>query len=133
MRAPAQQYTDVLSAQPGRGEKHRGERAFARCDETHRAPASARTRMCGPGQAPWTAAWFRADAQRTTALGARPFWLLFGALRRRSGANSGAGPKGGGQDARSHAKKVARSTKWSESCGSIEKKKQGARSKWIPA
>jgi len=33
------------------------------------------------------------------------FLVTFWALRRRSGANGGAGPKGGGQDARSHAKK----------------------------
>jgi hypothetical protein len=57
--------------------------------------------------------WVSPDARPGTAFGARPFWLLFGALRRRSGANGGAGPKGEGQslprtrsgDARSHAKK----------------------------
>src|SRR5262249_50669615 len=50
--APAQQYRDVLSAQPGRGEKRRA-----------------------PG---------RADARPSIALGARPFWLLFGAMPKSS-------------------------------------------------
>jgi hypothetical protein len=60
--ALAKQYMDVLSEQPGHGEKHRAVRI--------------------------------ADAKRATAPGARPFWLLFGALRRRSGANGAAGPEG---------------------------------------
>ena len=90
--ALAKQYMDVLSEQPGAGEKRRGEPGFdARCVEAHLAPASARTRMCGPGSAPGMAACHAHDANQTTASGARPFWLLFGALRRRSGANSAAG------------------------------------------
>jgi hypothetical protein len=46
------------------------------------------------------------DARRALLSGCPSLWSLSlgQALRRRSGANSGAGPKGGGQDARSHGK-----------------------------
>ena len=79
--APAQQYTDVLSAQPGRGEKRRGERGFdARCDETHLAPASARTGMCGPDHAPWKAAWIRTRCESDHRVRRLAFLVTFWAM-----------------------------------------------------
>src|SRR5258706_13232943 len=69
-----------------------GEPGFdARCVEAHLAPASARTWMCGPESDPWMAVWLVAPCESDHRVRCLAFLVTFWALRRRSGANSGAG------------------------------------------